>query len=91
MHGALVLFGKVAEMWALTNDETVEMLRPILEPVLAIASDLDALYRSDESVQDWLRTQCASLDGMRPIEFLLSGDAEKIGRVRQYVAYLSGR
>lgn len=62
-----------------------------LRAVLRIAADLDALFREVAAIQDWLSEPQRYLAGATPRSLLAEGSMENLLRVKDYVAYLSGR
>lgn len=62
-----------------------------LRAVLRIAADLDALYRDETTIREWLSEEQKDLGGATPRAMMLEGSMENLLRVRYYIAYLSGR
>lgn len=96
--GHIVLFRKVMEDWGITPDEYAVLLASgddNIRSVLRIATDLDALFRDETIVSEWLNIK--KLFAFHPMSretarsIMLSGLDDEIEVLKQHVAWLSGR
>jgi hypothetical protein len=62
-----------------------------LRAVLRIATDLKALFRTEDAIRDWLSEPQRDLGRVTPRALLTEGSMENLLRVKYYAAYLSGR
>ena len=82
------LLQTIVNEWDLSAEESTGLIEPLMGNLFQIAVDLDALYRDIEVIQKFLRQPQETLDNKTPLEMMSNGN---IIRVREYVAYLSGR
>ena len=62
-----------------------------LRALLRIATDLDALFKEQAAIRGWLNEPQPDLNDEAPRSLLTEGSMENLLRVKNYVAYLSGR
>ncbi len=96
-HGVIALFdacmrdyGFTPEQAAAIAEDEIDNTMPAdrFRVLLRIFTDLDALYRDDAVIRQWLDTPQSKLDGETPRSMMVHGE---VGRVGFYVATLSGR
>jgi hypothetical protein len=62
-----------------------------LRAVLRMGADLDALFGEVAAIREWLSEAQRDLGGMTPRSLLTEGSMENLLKVKQYIAFLSGR
>jgi hypothetical protein len=62
-----------------------------LQLVIAIAIDLEGLYRDYDVIKKWLRKPHELLKGATPLKMATEGTSLDLFKLSEYVEYLSGR